>query len=96
VLASKADYEGNERTVWRRREMIRTAVAGTFGFVLVFVESFIVMKLKGYGTIEFGGITPFINIWAMNFFLVFSNLTQLTMWHDNRAAIEESDEENTY
>ncbi|MGJ7921240.1 hypothetical protein [Neobacillus sp. LXY-4] len=64
--------------------MIRMAVAGVVGFVLIFIESMIVMKFKGYQSIEFGGIAPFINVWAMNFFLVFAILTQLTNWYENR------------
>ncbi|NMD70412.1 hypothetical protein HHO41_08905 [Bacillus sp. DNRA2] len=64
--------------------MIRMAIAGVVGFVLIFVESIIVMKLKGYQTIEFGGIAPFINVWAMNFFLVFAIVTQITNWYENR------------
>lgn len=65
-------------------KMIRMAVAGVVGFVLIFIESMIVMKFKGYQSIEFGGIAPFINVWAMNFFLVFAILTQLTNWYENR------------
>jgi hypothetical protein len=65
--------------------MIRMALAGFLGFVLMFIESMIVMKLKGYGTIEFGGMATFINVWAMNFFFVFAILTQITHWYENRA-----------
>ena len=54
--------------------MVRMAVAGVFGFILVFIESYIVMQLKGYQTIEFGGISPFISVWAMNFFMLFSDV----------------------
>jgi hypothetical protein len=60
--------------------MVRMAVAGVVGFILIFIESMIVIHFKGYETIEFGGLTPFINVWAMNFFLVFSILTQLSNW----------------
>lgn len=76
--------------------MIRAAVAGVMGFILVFIESMIVMKLKGYSTIEFGGIAPFINVWAMNFFLVFAILTQITNWYQGRTIGEETEEENIY
>lgn len=76
--------------------MIRAAVAGVMGFILVFIESMIVMKLKGYTTIEFGGIAPFINVWAMNFFLVFAILTQITNWYQGRTIGEETEEENIY
>ncbi|MEH7351971.1 hypothetical protein V7150_00110 [Neobacillus drentensis] len=73
--------------------MFRAAVAGVLGFILIFIESMIVMKLKGYATIEYGGITPFINVWAMNFFFVFAILTQLTNWYANKENLEE---DNSY
>lgn len=72
--------------------MIRAAVAGVVGFILIFVESLIIMKLKGYETIEFGGLTPFINVWAMNFFFVFAILTQATNWYENKAGLENSED----
>lgn len=75
--------------------MIRTALAGVIGFMLVFIESMIVMKLKGYQTIEFGGIAPFVNVWAMNFFFVFAILTHVTIWYSNKVNLEET-EENLY
>lgn len=64
--------------------MIRIAGAGVLGFVLIFIESFIVMKMKGYITIEFGSINQFVSVWAMNFFLVFAMLTHFKMWYENR------------
>jgi hypothetical protein len=69
--------------------MIRAAIAGVVGFVLIFIESMIVMKLKGLETIEFGGLTPFVNVWAMNFFFVFAILTQVTNWYMNKEGLEE-------
>ncbi|ALC90917.1 hypothetical protein AM500_14845 [Bacillus sp. FJAT-18017] len=69
--------------------MIRMAVAGVLGFILVFVESYIVMALKGYVTIEFGGIAPFIGVWSMNFFLVFSILSQIKVWYVERLEARE-------
>ncbi|MED1471258.1 hypothetical protein [Bacillus salipaludis] len=75
--------------------LIRAAVAGVLGFILMFIESLIVMYLKGYQTIEFGGMTPFINVWAMNFFFVFSILTQVTNWYQNRNAFGEGNEDNS-
>jgi lipopolysaccharide export LptBFGC system permease protein LptF len=57
------------------------SIAGVAGFILVFIESYIVMQFKGYQTIDFGGISPFISVWAMNFFLLFSILTQVKDWY---------------
>jgi hypothetical protein len=76
--------------------MIRAAVSGVIGFILVFIESMIVMKLKGYSTIEFGGIAPFVNVWAMNFFFAFAILTQITNWYQEKNLSEEPEEENIY
>ncbi|MEH7440264.1 hypothetical protein V7182_22715 [Neobacillus drentensis] len=73
--------------------MIRAAVAGVVGFILIFIESMIVMKLKGYETIEFGGLAPFINVWAMNFFFVFAILTQVTNWYENKVNVESEEQQ---
>jgi hypothetical protein len=42
------------------------------------------MFIKSYQTIDFGGIGPFISIWVMNFFLLFSILTHLKLWYKDR------------
>jgi hypothetical protein len=54
------------------------------------------MKLKGYHGIEFGGLAPFINVWAMNFFLVFAIITQITNWYQDRVGFENGEEDNIY
>ena len=69
--------------------MIRAAISGVVGFVLIFIESMIVMKIKGLETIEYGGLVPFINVWAMNFFFVFAILTQVTNWYENKESLKE-------
>lgn len=66
--------------------MLRMAVAGIGGFVLVFIESYIVLLIKGYQTIEFGGFSPFVSVWTMNFFLLFSIFTHVKFWYDEREA----------
>ncbi|WML43044.1 hypothetical protein [Neobacillus sp. PS3-40] len=76
--------------------MIRASIAGILGFLLLIFESLIVMHLKGYQTIEYGGIAPFINVWAMNFFLVFSILTQINDWFENRESIDKGNEDNNF
>ncbi|MEH7124765.1 hypothetical protein V7122_24870 [Bacillus sp. JJ1532] len=68
--------------------MVRTAIAGIGGFILVFFEAYIVMVLKGYYSIEFGGLAPFISVWAMNAFLVFTILTHLKLWYENRESAD--------
>lgn len=72
--------------------MVRMTVAGIGGFFLVFIESYIVMFLKGYQTIEIGGISPFVTVWSMNFFFLFAMFTHFKMWFENR---EETREEVT-
>ena len=74
--------------------MIRTIFSGIIGFILIFIESMIVLKIKGETTIEFGGIQPFISVWAMNFFLVFAILTQITNWYDYKYGIKKIEEDN--
>jgi len=66
------------------------SIAGVAGFILVFIESYIVMQFKGYQTIEFGGISPFVSVWAMNFFLLFTMFTQLKNWYLEREESEDS------
>ncbi|MCM3588116.1 hypothetical protein M3182_20645 [Mesobacillus maritimus] len=70
--------------------MVRMSIAGVAGFILVFIESYIVMQFKGYQTIEFGGISPFVSVWAMNFFLLFTMFTQLKNWYLEREESEDS------
>ncbi|XJZ27908.1 hypothetical protein ACF5W4_03510 [Bacillota bacterium Lsc_1132] len=76
--------------------MIRMALSGVIGLILFYIESVIVMQLKGTGTIEFGGIAPFINIWAMNFFFVFAILIQLGNWFESRMALEKGEKDDLY
>ncbi|MDQ0157135.1 hypothetical protein [Robertmurraya andreesenii] len=64
--------------------MVRTVLAFAGGFVLVFVEAYIVLIMKGYHTIEFGGLVPFLNVWVMNFFLIFTILTHIKIWYENK------------
>lgn len=65
------------------------SVAGIGGFFLVFIEAYIILIVKGYHTIEFGGMSPFISIWSMNFFLLFSIFTHIKPWLEERMAVNE-------
>lgn len=71
--------------------MIRMSIAGVAGFMLVFIESYIVMFVKNYQTIDFGGIAPFVSVWAMNFFLIFSILSHIKLWYEEREAQREEE-----
>jgi hypothetical protein len=68
--------------------MVRMTVAGIGGFFLVFIEAYMVLIVKGYESIEFGGLSPFISIWTMNFFLLFSMFTQIKPWFEQRMAVK--------
>jgi hypothetical protein len=59
-------------------------VAGIGGFILVFIEAYIVLLLKSYQTIDFGGMGPFVSVWAMNFFLLYTILTHIKLWYTER------------
>ncbi|WP_394239090.1 hypothetical protein [Niallia oryzisoli] len=60
--------------------MVRMTVAGIGGFFLVFIEAYIVLMVTGYHSIDFDGIRPFVSIWSMNFFLLFSIFTSMKPW----------------
>jgi hypothetical protein len=77
-------------------KMLRIGLSGVVSFILLYIESLIVMKLKGMSTIEFGEMTPFINVWAMNFFFVFAIFTQVGNWCLNKGFFQQSDEHNIY
>lgn len=64
--------------------MQRTFISFIGSFFLVFIEVYLVLLFKGYETIEFGTIGPFISVWAMNFFLLFSILTDVKMYLDEK------------
>jgi hypothetical protein len=64
-------------------------VAGIGGFLLVFIEAYFVLLLKGYHSIDFGGISTFVSIWTMNFFLLFSIFTHIKPWIIERTATKE-------
>ncbi len=74
--------------------MVRIGLSGVLGFILMYIESLIVMKLKGASTIEFGEIASFISVWAMNFFFVFAILTQVSNWFQTWMVSEGKDENN--
>lgn len=74
--------------------MVRTVSAGLLGLLLLIIESMIVMKIKGDHTIEYNGIADFITIWTMNFFLVFSIMTQLLKWYETKLEYKKTRESN--
>lgn len=61
--------------------MFMVPIALLLGFVLIIVESYIVMDIKNENTIYLGGMKPFITIWAMNFFFVYTIISQVKQWY---------------
>lgn len=70
--------------------MIRAAVSAVGGFILMFVEVMIVISYRENSMVQFDGFQSFINVWAMNFFLLFTILTHIKIWLDNRKIISHS------
>jgi hypothetical protein len=64
--------------------LFRISAAIFLGMILIIVESFIVMALKGYSTFQLGSIEQVVGVFAMNFFLVFAILTDIKRWMDKR------------
>ncbi|MBD8071223.1 hypothetical protein [Bacillus sp. PS06] len=60
--------------------MLRFSISFIMGFVLIVLESMIVMKLKGYSGIDLSNIQLMVGVYAMNFFLVFCILTDVKRW----------------
>lgn len=60
--------------------MIRFAASFVLSFVLIYIQSVIVMKLNGYTEIHFGNLTQLTIVYIVNFFLVFSILTHIQPW----------------
>ncbi len=66
--------------------MFRFALASIGGFFLIFIEIYIVIWLKGYYTIDIGGIGPFMKIWALNFFFLFTMFSHIQLWINEKEA----------
>lgn len=69
-------------------DMIRTGIAAFLSVFLLLFEGFIVIKLKGYTGIYFGDLQLLVSVLAMNFFFVFTILTHIKIWHQNKGAQE--------
>jgi hypothetical protein len=74
--------------------MIRSATAFLASFVLVYLQSIIVMKINGYSSIHFDNMLHLTIVWIVNFFLSFSILTHLKPWLIKKQGVQETFEEN--
>lgn len=63
--------------------MIRVALSFVIGFFLILIQSTIVMKLNAYENIYFPNLTHLLVVWIVNFFFVFSLISQLKTWLEN-------------
>lgn len=66
--------------------MHRTFFSFIGSFFLIFIECYLVLLLTDSTSIEFGGIGTFINIWAMNFFLLFTISTDIKLYLKEKKA----------
>lgn len=60
--------------------MIRFAASFVLGFVLIYAQSLIVMKLNGYASIHFPNLLQLTIVYVVNFFLSFAILTHIKPW----------------
>lgn len=74
--------------------MLKIGLSSVVSFILLYIESLIVMWLKGMSTIVFDDMTSFINVWAMNFFFVFAIFTQIGNWFENKGLFQQTDEDH--
>lgn len=74
--------------------MFRFAASTVLGFVLLYVQSLIVMKLNGYTSIHFSNLYDLAVVWVIDFFIVFGILTQLKPWLIRSKIIETSSAED--
>lgn len=75
--------------------MLRIAISFIASFFLLYIESVIVMEVFGYTNgIQFNDYSGLVTVMALNFFLIFSIMTQLTPWFMQLNSIDPDEEEN--
>ncbi|HJV47172.1 MAG TPA: hypothetical protein VJ824_15755 [Bacillota bacterium] len=52
--------------------MHRLGISILGGFVLIYLESLLVMKFNGYSSLHFATMSKFLTVWSINFFLLYS------------------------
>ncbi len=55
--------------------MHKLALSLIGGFILIYLQSLLVMKWNGYTSIVFHNVSILFTLWAINVFIVFSLLT---------------------
>lgn len=64
--------------------MIRAIISTFLGFVLIFIEGFIVIKVNNYTAIDFGSIQLFMMFWAINTCVIYSIFNDVGRWLENK------------
>ncbi|RXT13558.1 hypothetical protein [Ammoniphilus sp. CFH 90114] len=57
--------------------MHKIALSIIAGFILIYLQSLMVMKLNGYSSIEFNNLSILFSLWAVNVIMVYSLLFNL-------------------
>ena len=75
--------------------MVRISLSFVASFLLLYLESLIVMKWAGYGSgIHFADYNGLIVVFALNFFLAFAVLTHITPWFTRMNRIQAEEDES--
>gem|GEM_PF-3359049 len=52
--------------------MHRFSLSILFGFILIWLQSLLIMKWNGYTTIQFNSLSSIFLLWMTNFFIIYS------------------------
>ncbi|WP_102347495.1 hypothetical protein [Bacillus sp. Marseille-P3661] len=68
--------------------MFRVGASIILGLILFLFEAYIVMKLKNHNAAYLGDINQFISLWAVNFFFVYTILTDVKNSWESRRSVQ--------
>jgi len=68
--------------------LLRTGISLVAGFVLLFIQALLVMKINGYSTIQFTAPMGILTVWLTNCVFVFCLLTQIKPWVAKRLQLD--------
>ncbi len=74
--------------------MMRIGASIILGFVLILLQSFIVMKFNHYSSIQFAKPHYIVTVWILNFFFSYSILTQIYNWMETNHLLNSASEES--
>ncbi|MEW9671046.1 hypothetical protein [Ammoniphilus sp. 3BR4] len=70
--------------------MHKLALSVIAGFILIYIQSLMVMKWNGYSSIEFHNLSLLFSLWAVNVIMVYSLVFNF------RKPFRESDNQHNY